>query len=79
LCQGSRTTLYKRCVHEIYAGFGECARWDGLVERVTKYADDARHVVVEVGATAVLLAVAIMCTLSTCTVGVAASMKLLQD
>ena len=40
--------MYKRCLHEIYAGFGECARWDGLVERVTKYADDARHVVVEV-------------------------------
>jgi hypothetical protein len=63
-------------VHEIYAGFGECARWDGLVERVTKYADDARHVVVEVGAAAVLLA--IICALSTCTLCVAASMKLLQ-
>jgi hypothetical protein len=54
LWQGSRTTLYKRCVHEIYAGFGECARWDGLVERVTKYADDARHL--EVSAAAVLAA-----------------------
>eukprot|EP00879_Flechtneria_rotunda_P024804 GHRR01026321.1.p1 GENE.GHRR01026321.1~~GHRR01026321.1.p1 ORF type:complete len:382 (+),score=116.83 GHRR01026321.1:1409-2554(+) len=46
--RGARTTLYKRCAHDIFAGFGECARWDGLVERLTLYADDARHVVVEV-------------------------------
>lgn len=46
--QGARTTLYRRCSHEIFAGFGECARWDGLVERLTVFADDARHVVAEV-------------------------------
>jgi transposase len=46
--QGSRTTLYKRCTHEIFAQFGECARWDGLVERLTRFADDARHTVEEV-------------------------------
>jgi hypothetical protein len=48
--QGSRTTVYRRCTHEIFAPFGECARWDGLVERVTKFTDDARHEVEEVGA-----------------------------
>ena len=41
-------TVYKNCTHEIFAGFGECARWDGMVERITKYADDNRHMVVEV-------------------------------
>lgn len=52
LCtQGTRTTVYKRCTHEIFAAFGECARWDGLVERVTRFADDERHVVEEVRAT----------------------------
>lgn len=48
--QGSRTTLYRRCTHDIFAPFGECARWDGLVERLTRFADDARHVVDEVRA-----------------------------
>jgi hypothetical protein len=48
--QGSRTTVYKRCTHEIFAAFGECARWDGLVERSTRYADDERHDVEEVRA-----------------------------
>lgn len=49
--QGSRMMVYKNCTHEIFAGFGECARWDGMVERITKYADENRHVVVEVRAT----------------------------
>lgn len=48
--QGSRNTLYRRCTHDIFAPFGECARWDGLVERLTRFADDARHVVDEVRA-----------------------------
>eukprot|EP00775_Hariotina_reticulata_P013287 gene13287-13418_t len=46
--RGCRTTVYSRCTHEIFAGYGECARWDGLVERLTRYVDDARHVVLEV-------------------------------
>jgi hypothetical protein len=48
LAQGSRTTVYKGCTHEIYAPFGECARWDGLVERLTTFADDERRVEEEV-------------------------------
>jgi hypothetical protein len=40
--QGSRATLYRRCVVEIFARFGECSRWDGLVQRATRYADDDR-------------------------------------
>jgi len=48
LLQGCRMTVYSRCTHEIFAGYGECARWDGLVERLTRYADDARHAVLEV-------------------------------
>lgn len=46
--QGTRTTIYRRCTHEVFAPFGECARWDGLVERITTFADNARHVVEEV-------------------------------
>lgn len=48
LLQGSRTTVYKCCTHDIFASFGECARWDGLVERLTRFSDDSRHVVEEV-------------------------------
>jgi len=46
--QGSRTTLYNRCQVEVFARFGECSRWDGLVQRVTQYTDDARTAVTEV-------------------------------
>lgn len=48
LAQGSRVTVYRRCTHEIFAPYGECARWDGLVERVTRFANDDRQVVEEV-------------------------------
>jgi hypothetical protein len=57
LLQGSRTTVYKRCTHDIFATFGECARWDGLVERLTRFTDDSRHAVEEVRSLAVWLAV----------------------
>lgn len=43
-----RATLYRRCQLEVFARFGECSRWDGLVQRLTVYADDARTVVSEV-------------------------------
>ncbi len=46
--QGHRTTHYKGSVLEIFAKFGDCSRWDGLTERLTKYADPARTVVLEV-------------------------------
>jgi len=45
--QGFRLTLYKRCTHEHFRLLVS-APWDGLVERLTRYADDARHVVLEV-------------------------------
>ena len=35
--KGVKSTLYHRCQHEIFALFGECARWDGMVERITLY------------------------------------------
>ncbi len=46
--QGARTMLFKRSELEIFARFGECAPWNGLTERLTLYADDARSVVCEV-------------------------------
>lgn len=46
--KGVRVTHYRRCQVEVFARFGECARWDGLVQRVTRYADDARGAVSEV-------------------------------
>jgi hypothetical protein len=49
--QGARTTVFRRCLYEVFASFGECARWDGLVERVTRYADDERRCVQEVWVT----------------------------
>jgi hypothetical protein len=48
--QGTRVTLFHRCQAEIFARFGECSRWDGLVQRVTAYADDDRTVPTEVRA-----------------------------
>lgn len=35
--KGSKRALYRQCQREIFARFGECARWDGLVERYTLY------------------------------------------
>lgn len=35
--RGVKAVLYKRCQHEIFALFGECSRWDGIVERLTLY------------------------------------------
>ncbi|GLC33992.1 Dynein regulatory complex subunit 7 [Pleodorina starrii] len=46
--RGSKTTLYRRCQHEIFARFGDCSRWDGMVERLVLYADDERTVVAEI-------------------------------
>ncbi|DBA85904.1 TPA: hypothetical protein ACH3X1_005449 [Trebouxia sp. C0004] len=46
--RGIKSLLYHRCQHEIFALFGECCRWDGMVEKLTLYEDDARTVAVEV-------------------------------
>lgn len=35
--RGVKAVLYKRCQYEIFALFGECSRWDGMVERLTLY------------------------------------------
>jgi hypothetical protein len=40
--------VFHRSQVELFARFGECARWDGLVTRITAYADDARSQVAEV-------------------------------
>ncbi|KXZ51889.1 hypothetical protein GPECTOR_11g323 [Gonium pectorale] len=45
--RGSKLTLYRRCQHEIFARFGDCSRWDGMVERLVLYADDDRTLVAE--------------------------------
>eukprot|EP00887_Chlorella_sp_A99_P006380 scaffold3.g6380.t1 len=37
--RGSKTVCYRQARRELYAAFGECARWDGLVERVTTFGD----------------------------------------
>lgn len=46
--RGTRSTIYRRCVHDVFAHFGEAARWDGLLERLTLYHDLARTKVKEV-------------------------------
>lgn len=46
--QGAKLTLYRRCQHEIFARFGDCSRWDGMVERLVLYADEERTAVVEI-------------------------------
>jgi hypothetical protein len=46
--QGAKVVQYWRCQHEVFALYGECARWDGLTERLTRYQDDACSVVAEV-------------------------------
>ncbi|CAG9466922.1 unnamed protein product [Pedinophyceae sp. YPF-701] len=45
--RGVKTMMYKECKQEIFAYFGECARWDGMVERVTVYENEAATTVDE--------------------------------
>ena len=35
--RGVKAVLYHRCQHELFALFGECCRWDGMVEKLTLY------------------------------------------
>lgn len=37
--RGSKVATYRQARREMFAEFGECSRWDGMVERVTTYAD----------------------------------------
>jgi hypothetical protein len=46
--QGAKVVQYWRCQHEVFAQFGECARWDGLSEKLMRYEDDGCTVVEEV-------------------------------
>ena len=38
--KGSKETKYYRCIHEVFARFGDTARWDGMVERLIIFQDD---------------------------------------
>jgi len=40
--RGGRLVLYARAQAELFAWFGECARWDGMVQRVTVFEARAR-------------------------------------
>ncbi|GMH37248.1 hypothetical protein BSKO_05121 [Bryopsis sp. KO-2023] len=46
--RGQKTTLYYKSQQEKFAYFGECSRWDGMMERVTMYKDEERMVVTEI-------------------------------
>lgn len=46
--KGVKVIQYYKCVHEKFANFGECARWDGLVEKITMYDDETCLVPIEV-------------------------------
>lgn len=35
--RGAKTVLHARAQLELFAWFGECARWDGMVQRATLY------------------------------------------
>ena len=37
--KGHKLVQYKECTHEVFAKFGECSRWDGMVERVILFDD----------------------------------------
>lgn len=45
--QGIKMTLYHHCQHELFALFGECGRWDGMIEKLIIYADDERTEIIE--------------------------------
>ena len=55
--RGIKTVLYHKCQHEIFALFGECSRWDGMVEKLTLY---------EVGHRTVLLCCGMLCCAVVC-------------
>lgn len=36
--RGSKLTLFNKCQREIFALFGDCNRYDGMVEKIVMYA-----------------------------------------
>ncbi|GFH18688.1 uncharacterized protein HaLaN_15535 [Haematococcus lacustris] len=42
--RGSKLTLYHCSQHEIFALFGDCSRWDGMVEKLLLYQDTVHEV-----------------------------------
>ncbi|KAL6761433.1 hypothetical protein V8C86DRAFT_3131553 [Haematococcus lacustris] len=46
--RGSKLTLYHCSQHEIFALFGDCSRWDGMVEKLLLYQDEERTQLKEV-------------------------------
>mmetsp|Transcript_46212 Transcript_46212/g.88190 ORF Transcript_46212/g.88190 Transcript_46212/m.88190 type:complete len:1493 (-) Transcript_46212:386-4864(-) len=46
--KGEKLTEYCKCTYEVYAMFGECARWDGKVSKLTIFLDLERTKVQEV-------------------------------
>ena len=47
--KGNKKTVYQYSEHEIFAFFGECSRdWDGMVERLTIFADEEHKIISEV-------------------------------
>jgi len=45
--KGMKLTIFEKATYEVFAMFGECARWDGMVSRLTLHADKARSVEAE--------------------------------
>jgi hypothetical protein len=37
--KGHKLIHYRQCTHEVFAKFGECSRWDGMVERLILFDD----------------------------------------
>lgn len=37
--KGQKLIHYRQCTHEVFAKFGECSRWDGMVERLILFED----------------------------------------
>eukprot|EP00898_Chlorokybus_atmophyticus_P005213 jgi/Chlat1/5693/Chrsp38S05540 len=46
--KGSKMIVYRKCTLEVFAEFGECARWDGMQSRLTFFQDLARTITKEV-------------------------------
>ena len=38
--KGSKETKYYKCIHEVFAKFGDTARWDGMIERLIIFQDE---------------------------------------
>jgi hypothetical protein len=45
--KGTKVTVYHKCTLEIFAPYGENARWDGLTQRISVFEDEARTILEE--------------------------------